>query len=176
MMYGTGISRLFSLFTSFIFLPITMLMGLWSFNGSSYGNYEYSFEDYVTKFYTAAENQYLADSTLGTGNPKECYNIEELGLSKESIGDFKGYVCFHSSNNPGDKIQIYVSLKNDKYTTFTKVGNETYNYINYTEYGEPKLSKSDSLKDNEAYYVDVNTKINKKLTVIDGKPTNNYDI
>lgn len=39
-------------------------------------------------------------------------------------------------------------LTDDKYTTYTKVGNQTYNYINYTMTGELEDFKLDSDKDN----------------------------
>ena len=48
-------------------------------------------------------------------------------------------------------MQIYVFLTDDKYTTYTKIGNQTYNYINYTMTGELEYYKLDSGKDNDGF-------------------------
>ncbi len=173
MMVPSGFSYFLSLISSFLLLPITIFMGLFSFNNTP--SYDKTFGDYVTKVYIAGQNKYLSDISLG-GEVKECYGIDELGLSSDLIKGYSGYVCLHSSKDSSEKMEIYVSVKNSKYTTLTKVDNETYDYINYSVKGEPIFGKIDSVEDYNSYYVDINTKISKNLKVIDGKPVNEYEI
>lgn len=168
MMYSTRFSIIYMLL-SVLLSPFYLI-----FNSSSSYNNQNEFGEFTTKVYTAAQNTYLADMTLGTNEPKECYSINDLQIS--NTYDYEGYVCIVQGKNLGDKIHVYVNLKNDKYTTYTKVGDKTYNYIDYTESGEPELAKEENVKDNKAYYVKNDVKITNELKVVNNKSVNDYEI
>lgn len=163
MIYSTSYSFFYKIL-SLLLLPFFSLFN----HSTSYDNYE--FGEFVTKVYMAAQNSYLADMSL-TGEPKECYSINELGLS--DTYDYKGYVCLFKVEN---KTNVYISLSNNKYTTVTKVGDKTYNYINYTISGEPKYKSINSLEDNDSTYTEIGINITNELNVVNNKSVNNYEI
>ena len=109
-----------------------------------------TFKEYVTKVYTAAQNSYLSDSTLGDGTSggkglkpirvkdtpasgtavtRDCtgYNVAD-GLGLSSVGTYTGAVLVCPGSGTGDKINILVRLQDGNYNT--------NGWINYTASGE----------------------------------------
>ena len=168
MMYGTytPLRFLYTIF-GFFLLPFYFVFGDVSYNRE---NDAKEFSEYVTKAYTAVQTYYISMRTSGDV-PSECSTLEEIGLV--DYGKYEGYVCLVNEDN--DDVSIYVSLTDGKYSTFTKVGNKTYNYINYTKSGEPVV-ENDNYKDNTGYVVKVSETFTNKLEVKNGKPVNPYEI
>ena len=169
MMYSSRFS-LFYILLSMLLIPFYSI-----FNGDIFSTVSESrekiFSEYATKIYTAAQNQYMTDKAMGL-DAKECYSINEIGLS--STGDYQGYVCFKEVNNRN--IEIYVSLHDDNYITYTKVGDKIYNYINYTKSGEPEYSEISSAQDNKSYITKTGIKFTNELKVSNNKIVGDYEI
>ena len=106
-----------------------------------------TFKEYVTKVYTAAQNSYLSDSTLGEGasggkgisvtvtpsgddtKNRTCKGYDvATGLGLSSVGTYTGAVLVCPGKGTGDKINILVRLQDGNYNT--------NGWINYTAVGE----------------------------------------
>ena len=99
-----------------------------------------SFGQYVTKVYSKAQEQRIANKTIGID--KDRYDITtDLGLA--STGDYKGYVLFTTNSN--NEEEVYIGITDGEYYTATQYG-ETADtivpYINYTLGGQPTFAAS----------------------------------
>ena len=100
-----------------------------------------TFKEYVTKVYTAAQNSYLSEQTLGTSDGKgvsvevtagptgstktrtcKGYDVA-TGLGLSSVGSYTGAVLVCPGSGVNDKINIIVRLED---------GNYHMNWYNYT--------------------------------------------
>ncbi len=113
-----------------------------------------TFKEYVTKVYTAAQNSYLSDSTLGEGTSggkgvdvsitgtvkksdgtgtenetRTCRGYDvATGLGLSSVGTYKGAVLVCPGKKSNEKINILVRLEDGNYNT--------NGFVNYTAVGE----------------------------------------
>ena len=105
-----------------------------------------TFKEYVTKVYTAAQNSYLSDSTLGEGasgskavtvtvtganeaETRTCKGYDvATGLGLSSVGSYTGTVLVCPGTGLNDSIVILVRLQDGNY--------HTDGFINYTAVGE----------------------------------------
>ncbi len=116
-----------------------------------------TFKEYVTKVYTAAQNSYLSDSTLGEGTSggkgysvsmkdRTCKGYDvATGLGLSSVGTYTGAVLVCPGNGTGDKINILVRLQDGNYNT--------NGWINYTASGE-NFTLENGKGDNYALFSD----------------------
>ena len=88
----------------------------------SYDMVIYSFRKKIEYLFQISYNTF--EIYKNKGNELVLIKDENMGMIRLPSKDISG------------KMQIYVFLADDKYTTYTKVGNQTYNYINYTMTGE----------------------------------------